>query len=75
MTANEHKIRILKGKIARLKIALSKSDYKAIKYAEGEISAEEYTPIRDERRAWRAEINRLEAELEAVKSSTMEATP
>ena len=41
---------------------LSRTDYKAIKFAEGELSAEEYAPIRELRRQCRAEINRLEAE-------------
>lgn len=47
-------IKTLKGK-------LSATDYKAIKYAEGELSAAEYESVRLERRAWREEINKLEA--------------
>lgn len=46
--------------IAEFKRKLRESDYKAIKYAEGEISEEEYAPIREERRAWRNRINDLE---------------
>lgn len=60
--------------IAALKAMLDKTDYHAIKYSEGEMSAKEYAPIREDRRAWRAEINKLEAELEAVKASNTEAT-
>ena len=47
-----------------LKGFLANTDYKAIKFAEGEISDEEYTPTRLDRRAWREEINQLQEELE-----------
>ena len=49
-------------KIADLKQKLADTDYKAIKYAEGFISEEEYEPIKLERQEWREEINRLESE-------------
>ncbi|MBO5854373.1 MAG: hypothetical protein J6Q61_06520 [Bacteroidales bacterium] len=45
-----------------LKHKLQQTDYKAIKYAEGWISEEEYAPIKAERQAIREEINRLEKE-------------
>lgn len=48
-------------RIAELKVLLCESDYKAIKFAEGVMSEEEYAPIRAERQAYRAEINRLES--------------
>jgi len=51
------------ARIAELKRLLSMSDYKAIKYAEGYIAAEDYAPIKAERQAWRDEINTLENEL------------
>ena len=51
----EEKINVLKQKLAD-------TDYKAIKYAEGLISGEEYMPIKAERESWRREINRLEGE-------------
>ena len=47
-----------------LKKKLSDTDYKAIKYAEGLISDEEYTPIKMERQHIRDEINILENLLE-----------
>lgn len=47
-------------RIAELKKLLADTDYKAIKYAEGEILEEDYISIREQRRAWRAEINELE---------------
>ena len=49
-------------KIAELKKKLADTDYKAIKYAEGYISEEEYEPTKLERQKWREEINRLEQE-------------
>lgn len=49
-------------RIAELKQLLASSDYKAIKYAEGLISAEDYEPIKQERQAYRDEINELEAQ-------------
>ena len=45
-----------------LKHKLSQTDYKAIKFAEGWISEEEYAPIKAERQALREKINRLEQE-------------
>ena len=48
--------------IERNKELLTQTDYQAIKFSEGEISEAEYAPIREKRRMWRAEINRLEAE-------------
>lgn len=57
---NEH---IIIPQIMALKEELSASDYKAIKYAEGLITAEEYEPIKAERQAIREQINALEKEL------------
>lgn len=42
---------------------LSDTDYKAIKYAEGMISEQEYESIRQQRQYWRNRINELEAML------------
>jgi NAD+--asparagine ADP-ribosyltransferase len=47
--------------IQQLKKQLSDTDYKAIKYAEGQISEEEYASIRAERQSYRDRINELEA--------------
>ena len=46
--------------IATLKSNLYATDYQAIKYAEGEITLEEYAPMKEQRRAWRSRINELE---------------
>lgn len=50
-------------KIVQLKGKLHNTDYVAIKYAEGELTEAEFAPIREQRKAWRAEINALEAEI------------
>lgn len=55
-------------KIIELKRKLRETDYKAIKYAEDELSAEEYAETKAQRRAWRAEINQLEAEIINLKA-------
>jgi hypothetical protein len=52
-----------KQKIAKLIAYLESTDYQAIKFAEGEMAIEEFAPIKVQRRAARAEINRLEAEV------------
>lgn len=47
-------------KIDELKSKLAQTDYKAIKYAEGLISEQEYAPIKAQRQSWRDMINLLE---------------
>ena len=47
--------------ITQLKKQLSDTDYKAIKYAEGQISEEDYASVRAERQGYRDRINELEA--------------
>ena len=46
--------------IVQIKENLANTDYQAIKYAEGQISEEDYAPIKAQRQAWRDEINELE---------------
>ena len=46
--------------IAMLKAKLAETDYKAIKYAEGLYSEEDYAPIKAQRQAFRDRINELE---------------
>ena len=52
------------GRIYRLKMLLSSSDYKQHKWLDGELTDEEYAPIKAQRHAWRVEINQLEEEIE-----------
>lgn len=59
----------IRKRISVLRGELRRTDYKAIKYAEGELSFDEFAPTRAERAAWRAEINDLQAELKAMVSA------
>lgn len=52
-----------KCKIFELKQKLLGTDYIAIKFAEGVLTAEEYAETKASRESWRAEINRLEQQL------------
>lgn len=47
-------------RIFELKQELSKTDYQAIKFAEGLLTESEYAPIKVQRQGWRAEINSLQ---------------
>ena len=49
--------------IDELKRRLAETDYKTLKYVEGELSEEEFLIEKSVRALWRAEINRLESEL------------
>ena len=49
--------------MAQLKDYLNHTDYQAIKYAEGVLTAEEYAETKQSRAAARARINEIEAEL------------
>jgi len=50
-------------RIMELKELLKETDYRAIKYAEGLYTENEYRPYKEQRQAYRQEINELEAEL------------
>ena len=49
--------------IAQLKMQLRNTDYQALKFAEGQITAADYEATKIQRQAWRDEINRLENEI------------
>ena len=68
---SEQEIKIIKNnnRIIELKQKLQETDYKAIKYAEGELSVEEYAETKAQRKAWREEINKLEEELKDANNS------
>lgn len=51
-------------RIFELKQLLAESDYKQAKWKDGDMTDEEYEPIRQQRHAWRVEINQIEEELE-----------
>lgn len=54
---------IIAQEIVRCLGELQSTDYKAIKFAEGLISAEEYAPIKEARQELRNRINELEKQL------------
>ena len=60
--AELHKMAV-EARISELKSFLAATDYQAIKYAEGELTEEEYLPIKEQRASWRKEINELELEV------------
>lgn len=57
---------IINSRIYQLKEKLRETDYKAIKYTEGEITIADYMETLNQRKAWRKEINELEIELEKL---------
>lgn len=71
-TEQQRIVSTLQFRIDGLKNNLRATDYQAIKYAEGELTAEEYAETLAQRRAWRAEINALEAEIKAIKEGANE---
>ena len=48
------------AQVRALKDELAETDYKAIKFAEGWLTEEEYAPIKAQRQALRDKINELE---------------
>ena len=42
---------------------LTYSDYQVIKYVEGELTEEEFAPIKAQRKQWRERVRQLEKEL------------
>ena len=54
----------INAQINALKEQLAETDYKALKFIDGEFTEEEYAPIRKERKACRIKINELEKCLE-----------
>lgn len=54
---------LVKQRISELKQKLAETDYQAIKFAEGAMTAAEYAPYKADRAKWRAEINELEKKL------------
>lgn len=63
-SAKEICVNEINGRILELKTNLADYDYKTSKYIDGEYTEEEWTEIVAQRKAWRSEINMLEAELQ-----------
>ena len=55
--------------ISQLKAKLYLFDHERNKYIDGDITEEEYAPIREQCKAWRAEIHALRAEIAEIKAS------
>ena len=64
--SKELRIQEINERIDELKRLLQDSDYRAIKYAEGLYTEEEYAPYKAQRKAYRDEINQLEEELNSL---------
>ena len=56
----DKQIELWNREIFELKEELNRTDYKAIKYAEGVMTDDEYQPTGIQRQAWRKRINELE---------------
>ncbi len=50
--------------ISTLKRSLANTDYESLKFAEGEMTAEEFEPYKTQRHLWRLRIRELEEQLE-----------
>ena len=70
IAAIRDEINELMGKISDLKRNLSRTDYQAIKFAEGEMLEIDYAPIKEQRKSWRKQINDYEAAI-ASKEDTI----
>lgn len=56
----------IRTRVGALKTSLREWDYKTSKYADGDYTDEEWAEIKAQRKAWRNEINTLEAELQQL---------
>ena len=70
IAAIRDEINELMGKISDLKRNLNRTDYQAIKFAEGEMLEIDYAPIKEQRKSWRKQINDYEAAI-ASKEATI----
>ena len=62
----ERKNEELRFQIYDLKAQLAASDYKTLKYAEGELSEEEYAETKELRKGLREQINQLQSQIMEV---------
>ena len=69
MSDNRKEIQLfhLKMEIEGLKKNLKRTDYQAIKFAEGLITEIDYAAIKSQRQAWRDKINQLQEQLKSLK--------
>lgn len=59
-------------RINELRYNLKQIDYKTNKYVEGELSEEEWAEVKAQRKAWRDEINALQAEVGRIHQQFIE---
>lgn len=64
--SKELRIIELRDEINKIQANLAAWDYKTSKHADGDYTEEEWANIVAQRKAWRAEINKLEKELESL---------
>lgn len=55
--------------IMQIRGELHNSDYKQSKFIDGDLTEEEYAPIREQRKTWRKQIRALETEIAEIKAS------
>ena len=65
----EERKRAIESEIAGLKQILAGTDYKTLKFAEGQISEKDYAATKQQRQELRDKINQVEAELETIGES------
>ena len=58
---------IVRQKEMTARYNLSRTDYQAIKFAEGELTVEEYTEVKAQRSQWRKEVNEYSAQAKTLK--------
>lgn len=68
MVLNKRKLEVneKKDRIAELRSALASLDYHTLKHVDGQMTDEEYEPIKQQKIAYREEINALEAEIQEM---------
>ena len=72
-TEDEKLIEQYQSEIVELKKYLSDTDYKAIKFAEGEIAESDYQEVKSQRHNARVRINELESLIEELEKGNKEA--
>ena len=72
-TEDEKLIEQYQSEIVELKKYLFDTDYKAIKFAEGELSESDYREVKSQRHDARARINELESLIEELEKGNKEA--
>ena len=68
MRVINHNVSALLCKINALEEKLYRTNDMVIKYTEGEMTLAEYLPIKEQRKAWREEINTLKSQIAAEKA-------